>query len=116
MLASSPASILNQMFAPLGIPRDSVFKLDALREITRSQFLQSIKPDVAIYSAWALREEGTETYCRKIRALHFSSLNVDHIDRFFILTLPDSHGLNEVSELTHHIISNGAVAKPRKTG
>jgi hypothetical protein len=30
MLASIPASILNQMFAPLGIPRDSDFKLDAL--------------------------------------------------------------------------------------
>jgi hypothetical protein len=30
MLASTPASILNQMFALLGIPRDSYFRLDAL--------------------------------------------------------------------------------------
>ncbi len=30
MLASSPASILNQTSNPLGIPRDSYFSLDAL--------------------------------------------------------------------------------------
>jgi hypothetical protein len=49
MLASIPASILNQMFAPLGIPRDSDFKLDALEQnlsiLNRRGFPKSANSD-----------------------------------------------------------------------
>ncbi|WP_314374433.1 hypothetical protein [Sphingomonas paucimobilis] len=74
------------------------------RTTSRAAFLQLIRPDVAIYSAWALREEGENAYCRKIRELHFARLNIDSRDRFFVLSLADVDGTDELHGLVQHII------------
>jgi len=74
------------------------------RTTSRAAFLQLIRPDVAIYSAWALREEGENNYCKKIRELHFARLNIDSRDRFFVLALADVAGANELHGLIQHII------------
>lgn len=74
------------------------------RMTSRAAFLQLIRPDVAIYSAWALREEGENAYCRKIRELHFARLNIDSRDRFFVLALADVDGTDELHGLVQHII------------
>ena len=74
------------------------------RTTSRAAFLELIRPDVAIYSAWALREEGENAYCRKIRELHFARLNIDSRDRFFVLTLADVDGADELHGLVQHII------------
>jgi uncharacterized protein len=53
MPASIPASILNQMFAPLGIPRDSDFKLDALGPTVLGLFgREALKEDGNAASVW----------------------------------------------------------------
>jgi hypothetical protein len=75
------------------------------RTTSRAAFLQLIRPDVAIYSAWALREEGENAYCKKIRELHFTQLNIDSRDRFFVLTLADIDGADTLHGLVKHIIS-----------
>lgn len=75
------------------------------RTTSRAAFLQLIRPDVAIYSAWALREEGENAYCRKIRELHFARLNIDSRDRFFVLALADVDGTDELHGLIQHIIN-----------
>ena len=75
------------------------------RTTSRAAFLQLIRPDVAIYSAWAMREEGENAYCSKIRELHFARLNIDSRDRFFIVTLADIDGVDELHGLVQHIIS-----------
>ncbi|WP_430436896.1 hypothetical protein [Oceanibaculum nanhaiense] len=75
-----------------------------LRTTSRAEFLQLIRPDVAIYSAWALREEGESAYCRKIRELYFARLNIDSRDRFFVLALADVDGTDELHGLVQHII------------
>ncbi|NBB62042.1 hypothetical protein GVN18_22480 [Pseudomonas sp. ODNR1LW] len=74
------------------------------RTITRKVFLKAIKPDVAIYSAWMLREESETAFCRRMRERHFSALNIESKDRFFILTLADGDGVDDVWQLTQHII------------
>lgn len=74
------------------------------RTTSRATFLQLIRPDVAIYSAWALREEGENAYCRKIRELHFARLNIDSRDRLFVLALADIDGVDELHGLVQHII------------
>ncbi|TCU53592.1 hypothetical protein EDF58_1115 [Novosphingobium sp. PhB57] len=74
------------------------------RTTNRAAFLQLIRPNVAIYSAWALREEGENTYCKKIRELHFARLNIDSRERFFILTLAQTDSIDELHELVQHII------------
>ena len=78
-------------------------KLD--RTTTRKAFLQQIRPKMALYSAWALRMEGEIAYCRKIRELHFARLNIDSHDRFFVISLPDTDGIEELHGLVQHIIS-----------
>jgi len=74
------------------------------RTITRKVFLKAIKPDVAIYSAWALREESETVFCRRMQDRHFSALNVESKDRFFILTLADDDGVDDAWKLTQHVI------------
>ncbi|WP_454890317.1 hypothetical protein [Sphingopyxis chilensis] len=74
------------------------------RTTSRAVFLQLIRPNVAIYSAWALREEGENAYCKKIRDLHFARLNIDSRDRFFVLALADFDGTDELHGLVQHII------------
>lgn len=74
------------------------------RTTSRAAFLQLIRPDIAIYSAWALREEGENAYCSKIRELHFARLNIDSRDRFFVLALADVDGTAELHGLVQHII------------
>lgn len=74
------------------------------RTTSRAAFLQLIRPNVAIYSAWALREEGENAYCRKIRDLYFARLNIDNRDRFFVLTLAYVDGVDELHGLVQHII------------
>jgi hypothetical protein len=78
-------------------------KLD--RTTTRKAFLQHIRPKMALYSAWALRMEGEIAYCRKIRELHFARLNIDSHDRFFVISLPDTDGIEDLHGLVQHIIS-----------
>jgi len=75
------------------------------RTTTKKDFLNAVSPKKAIYSAWALREEGEISYCRKIREQHFSALNIDGKDRFFIIDLPQSEGTTELYELVTHIIN-----------
>lgn len=75
------------------------------RTTSRAAFLQLIRPNVAIYSAWALREEGENAYCRKIRELYFARLNIDSRNRFFVLALADVDGTDELHGLVQHIIS-----------
>lgn len=74
------------------------------RTTTKQDFLQNIRPKTAMYSAWALREEGENAYCRKIRQLHFTHLNIDGRDRFFVVTLPEADGPDEAHGLVQHII------------
>lgn len=88
------------------------------RTTTKQDFLQRIRPKTAIYSAWALREEGENAYCRKIRALHFTHLNIDSRDRFFVVTLPAADDIEDVHGLVQHIIgrwsSHKINSKPAK--
>lgn len=77
----------------------------ASRTTSRAEFLQRIRPSVALYSAWALREEGENAYCKKIRDLHFARLNIDSRDRFFVLALADVDGPAELHGLVQHIIA-----------
>lgn len=74
------------------------------RTTTKDDFLQKIGPKIAIYSAWALREEGENEYCRKIRQLHFTRLNIDNQDRFFVISLPVTGGIDDLRGLIQHII------------
>jgi len=74
------------------------------RTITRKVFLKAIKPDVAIYSAWALREESETAFCRRMRDRHFTALNVESKDRFFILTLAADDDVDDLWKLTQHVI------------
>jgi hypothetical protein len=75
------------------------------RSTTRGAFLQKVRPKLAIYSAWALREEGENAYCKKIRDHHFARLNLESRDRFFVVTLPGADGLDDHHGLVQHIIS-----------
>lgn len=75
------------------------------RTTTRGTFLQQVRPKRAIYSAWALREEGENAYCKKIREQHFARLNIESRDRFFVVSLPDADGLADHYSLVQHIIS-----------
>lgn len=88
------------------------------RTTTRAAFLQQIRPNIALYSAWALREESESFYCKQIRDLHFARLNIDSRDRFFVITLPDADGMDELHVLVQHIIgrwsSHRINAKPAK--
>lgn len=91
-------------------------KLD--RTTTRKAFLQKIIPKLALYSTWALRMEGENAYCRKIRQLHFARLNIDSHDRFFVISLPDTDGIEELHGLVQHVIgrwsSHKINAKPNR--
>jgi hypothetical protein len=84
------------------------------RTTTRTNFLQSVKPNVAIYSAWALREEGETAFCQKIKNLHFKNLNIESRDRFFILTLSPSDGLPEAFALVQQIIAGWSSHKIKR--
>lgn len=88
------------------------------RTTTKQAFLRKIRPNIAIYSAWALREEGESAYCKKIREQHFARLNIDSRDRFFIVTLPEVDELSELHGLVQHIIgrwsSHKINSKPAK--
>ncbi|MBE2993066.1 hypothetical protein IFR23_13745 [Sphingomonas sp. CFBP 13603] len=76
----------------------------AARTTTRNDFLNQIKPNVAVYSAWALRRESEIGYCKMIREAHFAGLNVESHDRFFIIDLPDTETLDMLTSLVRHII------------
>ena len=88
------------------------------RTTTSKAFIQSVKISPVVYSAWALREEGENTYCKKIRAQHFSQLNIDNSDRFFIFRLPATDSTSDVFDLINHVIakwsSHRIKSKPNK--
>lgn len=88
------------------------------RTTTKQDFLQKIRPKTAVYSAWALREEGENAYCRKIRESHFRHLNIDSRDRFFVVTLPVADEIEDVHGLVQHVIgrwsSHKINSKPAK--
>lgn len=88
------------------------------RTTTRKDFLQQIQPNVAVYSAWALRMESEAAYCKLIREAHFTRLNVENHDRFFIIDLPDTETLDMLVTLVRHIIggwsSHRSKSKPAK--
>lgn len=88
------------------------------RTTTRKDFLQRIQPNVAVYSAWALRRESEASYCKMIREAHFAGLNVESHDRFFIIDLPDTETLDGLTSLVRHIIgawsSHTSKSKPAK--
>ncbi len=90
----------------------------AARTTTRKNFLQQIQPNVAVYSAWALRRESEAAYCKLIREAHFARLNVENHDRFFIIDLPDTETLDMLITLVRHIIggwsSHRSKSKPSK--
>lgn len=90
----------------------------AARTTTRKDFLQQIQPNVAVYSAWALRRESEAAYCKLIREAHFARLNVENHDRFFIIDLPDTETLDMLITLVRHIIggwsSHRSKSKPAK--
>ena len=84
------------------------------RTTTRQDFLQKIRPNIAVYSAWALREESEQKYCSTIRRLYFSNLNVDSRERFFIVTLPASDALEDIHGLVQHIVARWSSYKINK--
>jgi hypothetical protein len=84
------------------------------RTTTRQFFLQSIKPKVSLYSAWAFREEGENAYCQRIRSQHFSSLNTAVLDRFFIIKLPDQDDISDAFGLVRHIIERWSSKKLKR--
>lgn len=88
------------------------------RTTTRKDFLQQIQPNIAVYSAWALRRESEASYCKMIREAHFTGLNVECHDRFFIINLPDTESVDMLTNLVRHIIgawsSHRLKSKPAK--
>ena len=60
------------------------------RMITKETFLKEIRPNLALYSFWFLREKKKLAYCREIRAKYFTRINIDPIARFFIIKLPEN--------------------------
>lgn len=77
---------------------------EAERTTTKSDFLKIVRPNLAIYSAWALREEGERAYCSMIRERYFMDLNIESRDRFFVINLPDSQNVCDIYSLVEHII------------
>jgi hypothetical protein len=79
-------------------------EMETSRIITRQQFLSLIRPSAAIYNEWSLREESESAYCKKMRARHFSSLNVESIERFFVLAGIGRLPARDVEEVARRIV------------
>lgn len=56
------------------------------RTITGQDFKKLIQTKTALYNEWMLREEGEAAYCRHLKQVYFSSLNIDNDERFFVLS------------------------------
>lgn len=92
----------------------SMERTNAARTTTRAEFLKSVKPNVAIYAAWSLREDTETVFCRKMRDRYFSTLNIESKARFFILTLAAADGVDEAWDLVSHIIEKWSSHKIKR--
>ncbi|KQM62634.1 MULTISPECIES: hypothetical protein [unclassified Sphingomonas] len=117
-VAEDEASLYSYPSAFSAMASLSAASSKAARTTTRKDFLQQIQPNVAVYSAWALRRESEAAYCKLIREAHFARLNVENHDRFFIIDLPDTETLDMLITLVRHIIggwsSHRSKSKPAK--
>ena len=57
------------------------------RKVTKSDFLDKINKKQIIFNKWFLKIKGKEKYLRSLRSKFFSSLNVECLDRFFLIEI-----------------------------
>lgn len=58
------------------------------RKISKQYFFQQVRPSIALYNAWTLREKSESAYCRGIKRSYFTAQNIDAAHRFFIVEVP----------------------------
>lgn len=84
------------------------------RTITRKRFLSLIRPSAAIYNEWALREETDSAYCKKMKARYFSSLNVETMERFFLLTGLGNLPAQDAEDVARHVVEKWSTYNSRR--
>ena len=83
------------------------------RIMTRQQFLSAIRPSAAIYNEWTLREEGDTAYGKKMRAKYFESLNVEALERFFVITGSAGFTSSDLDGIVRHIVEKWSTYNSR---
>jgi hypothetical protein len=91
MLASTPASILNQMFALLGIPRDSYFRLDALMRLTARKSKRVKKPVYHYVISWRHDERPQDDLMRQVADTTCRDLGLDEYQRLYVAHRDTEH-------------------------
>ncbi len=84
------------------------------RRINKGHFVQELRPSRALFNAWALRENGENEFCKRMRRKYFSQRNIDPGHRFFIVeTSPDVANVDLIKFL-HILRSKWSSHKARR--
>jgi hypothetical protein len=84
------------------------------RKITKESFLALLTPSSALYSIWTLREKGETAYVRHIKRTHFSCLNVDQAERFFVIEGFQDSTKEDLRRLIYRVILHWSSYKSRR--
>lgn len=86
----------------------------ATRTISKTQFMDGIKPSQALLNAWTLREVGEAKYCAKLRAAFFSISNVEPTHRLFVVEVSTADTDEDLIDLLDKIRTNWSSHKSRR--
>jgi len=77
------------------------------RKITKSEFINNLNNNEALFNAWLYKYKGRQSYLRKLKADLFPRhLNTQPFDRFFIIDADNSKNISEIKDCIYSIQKN----------
>jgi len=77
------------------------------RKITKSEFINNLSNNKALFNVWLYKYKGRQSYLRKLKSDLFSrNLNTQPFDRFFIIDANCSKDITEIKDCIYSIQKN----------
>jgi hypothetical protein len=77
------------------------------RKITKSEFINNLNNNEALFNVWLYKYKGRQSYLRKLKSDLFPrNLNTQSFDRFFILDASNAKNITEIKDCIYSIQKN----------
>lgn len=77
------------------------------RKITKSEFINNLNNNEALFNVWLYKYKGRQSYLRKLKSDLFPrNLNTQPFDRFFIIDASNSKNITEIKDCIYSIQKN----------